>query len=98
MNSRSFSVGGTRAEGAAVSAIERPGLGESLTVLRHLIERIDEAYPGLARWLGDRLDLQLPAIGVSVLTHLVLLGTLGMVGYAAHTEINREFRTEVVNT
>ena len=44
-------------------------------------------------------DLQLPAWGVSLATHVVLLGMLGMVGYAAH-EQNRaaEFRTEVVNT
>jgi hypothetical protein len=66
-------------------------------VLRDAIIRLAQAHPGLARWMGDRLDLQVPAFGVSLLTHLVLLGVLGMVGYAAHTEYAREFRTEVVS-
>lgn len=67
-------------------------------MLRDLTRRLELAKPGLSRWLGDRLDLQLPALGASVLTHLMMLAALGMAGYAARTEVAREFRTEVVNT
>ncbi|MEO6810068.1 MAG: vWA domain-containing protein [Isosphaeraceae bacterium] len=67
-------------------------------MLRDLIRRLEEVKPGLSQWFGDRLDLQLPAVGASVLTHLMMLAALGMAGYAAHTETHREFRTEVVNT
>ena len=34
---------------------------------------LEERYPRLAEWLGERADLQLPAWGVSLITHLVLL-------------------------
>jgi hypothetical protein len=67
-------------------------------VLERLIYRLEERFPWLGRWLGERPDIQLPAIGVSLVSHLVILVGLGMVGYAAHSEIRREFRTEVVNT
>jgi hypothetical protein len=67
-------------------------------VLRKAILRLAQSHPRLVRWLGDRLDLQVPALGASLLTHLALLAALAMVGYAAHTEAAREFRTEVVST
>lgn len=67
-------------------------------VLHDLFRRLDARFPGLARWLGGRLDIQVPAIAVSLVTHLLLLMSLGMVGYAAHTELRRELQTEVVDT
>ena len=62
------------------------------------IQRLASIQPGLARWLGDRPDLQVPALGFSVLTHAVLLLAFGMIGYAAHTERDATLRTEVIDT
>lgn len=57
------------------------------------------AVPALRRSLGDAPELQLRALGGSVLTHLVLLLMLGMMGYAASNAGHvPEFRTEVVST
>ena len=67
-------------------------------MLRNAILRLAQSHPKAVRWLGDRLDLQVPALGASLLTHLILLAALAMVGYAAHTEAAREFRTAVVTT
>jgi hypothetical protein len=67
-------------------------------VSRELIRRLDVACPWLSRWLGGRLDIQLPAFGVSVLTHAVLLTVFGMFAFAAHSELRKEFRAEVVDT
>lgn len=64
-----------------------------------LILRLEDRFPSLARWLNERAHVQLPAWGASVVTHLLLLGALGMVGYAAHEQPKPpEFRTEVVDT
>jgi hypothetical protein len=49
-------------------------------------------------WLGDRPDLQVRALGASLVTHLVILLAFGMIGYAAHTEYTAPFRTELVDT
>jgi len=60
---------------------------------------LEERHPRVLRWLGERADLQLPAWGVSLITHVVLLGCLGLVGLAAHEQSRPpEIRTEVVNT
>ncbi len=67
-------------------------------MLRDLIRQIDQRYPSLREWFGDRLDLQVRAIGASVVTHLIALLTLGMIGYAATSNRPPEFRTEVVDT
>jgi hypothetical protein len=66
-------------------------------VLRDIIRRLDDSFPRLSRWLGERPDIQLPAIGASLITHIAVLVGLAMVGYAAHTETRRELRTEVVH-
>jgi hypothetical protein len=68
------------------------------TVLRDAIRRLEECYPHLTSWFGGRLDIQLPAFGASLVTHLVLLGVFGMIAIAAHTDSRREFRSEVVDT
>lgn len=67
-------------------------------MLLQLLHRLEQMSPRMARWLGDRPDLQVPAIGVSLATHLAIVFAFGMIGYAAHTERAAEFRTEVVNT
>ncbi len=68
-------------------------------MLRDAILWLEARHPGLARWLGDRVDLAVPAWSVSFLFHVMLLCGLGLVGYAAHNQPNPpEFRTEVINT
>jgi hypothetical protein len=67
-------------------------------VLQNLIGRLEQGWPGLGQWLGDRPDLQVPAVGVSLATHLLFLLAFGMVTYAAHSEHAAVFRTEVVDT
>jgi len=65
--------------------------------VRDAILRLGQAHPGLARWLGDRLDLQLPAVAVSILTHVAMVAALAMVGYAAsQPEGAKEFRAEAI--
>ncbi|HEU5118246.1 MAG TPA: vWA domain-containing protein, partial [Isosphaeraceae bacterium] len=66
--------------------------------LENLVRRIEPAFPAVRRWAGERLDLQVPAVGVSVLTHLMALSALGMIGYAATKPPVPEFRSEVVDT
>ena len=53
---------------------------------RVLLHRLDEFFPRLSRWFGGRLDIELPAVVVSVAVHVVFLSCLGMVGYAVHQE------------
>ena len=65
-------------------------------MLRDAFRRLDDACPWLSRWLGGRLDIQLPAIVVSVLTHAVILILFGMIGYAASTDRNREILSDLV--
>lgn len=58
---------------------------------------LDERFPALSRWLGGRLDIELPAILVSVGVHVALLLVLATVGYAVHRESQREFESRVVS-
>ncbi len=66
--------------------------------LHDLIDRLDERFPALRHWLGERLDLQLPALGVSLVTHVALLVGMGLLTYAASHQEPPAFRTEVVDT
>ena len=84
-------------EGTAARA--RGPAWRRITVLRDAIRRLVEASPWLGRIFGERPDIQLPAFGVSVLTHIVLLLSLGLVTYAALPPSGpKEFRTEVIDT
>jgi len=64
-------------------------------VWRNFVQRIDERFPQLSRWLGGRLDIELPAFLASVGFHVFLLLGLGMVGYSAHAVIQREINSQV---
>jgi hypothetical protein len=66
--------------------------------LENLVRRIEPSFPAVRQWVGERLDLQVPAVAVSVVTHLLLLSTLGMITYAAVKPPTPEFRSEVVDT
>ena len=57
------------------------------------LRRLDEQYPNLSNWLGGRLDIEIPAILVSVGVHLGLLLSLATVGYAVHAEAKREWQS-----
>ena len=66
-------------------------------MLNDVFRRLDEACPWLSRWLGGRLDIQVPAIAVSVLTHAVILALFGMIGYAATSERKSEIDSALVD-
>jgi hypothetical protein len=70
------------------------GLGARL---RHLLCALDEDYPWLSHWLGGRLDIEVPAIAVSVAVHGLLLLVLATAGYAVHTESRREIQSQVLD-
>lgn len=60
------------------------------------LRRLDQRFPALSRFVGGRLDIEVPAILLSLGVHLVLLTGLGMAGYAVHHEVQREFQSRVV--
>ncbi len=81
---------------AAVRQVLNQGSEESGRGWRETLRRLDRAYPDLSRWLGGRLDIEVPAIAVSVGVHGVLLLVLATAGYAVHTETSRELRSTMV--
>ena len=70
------------------------GLGARL---RRAAVRLDENYPWLSHWVGGRLDIEVPAIAVSVGVHALVLLVLATAGYAVHTEGRREIQSQVVD-
>lgn len=64
-------------------------------MLRNLFRTLDERCPGLARLVGGRLDIQLPALSGSLLAHALLLSLVGTITYAVSTDRNTELRSEV---
>jgi hypothetical protein len=67
-------------------------------VLRNLLDRFENVGPWFGRLLGNRPDIQLSAFGVSILTHAAFLVTFAMIGFAANSEIHKEFKTELIDT
>jgi hypothetical protein len=72
-------------------------LKERKTVLGDLVQELEERFPWLSTWFGDRLEVELPAFLVSLTMHGLLLIGLAFAGYQAHREVQREFRSEVVD-
>jgi hypothetical protein len=70
-----------------------PGIG-----LRAMLRRLDEEYPNLSHWVGGRLDIEVPAILVSVGVHLALLLILAFAVHTTAGEVQREFQSQVVDT
>ncbi|AGA24471.1 vWA domain-containing protein [Singulisphaera acidiphila] len=62
---------------------------------RAFLRGLDRRYPQVSRWLGGRLDIEVPAILVSVGVHAVLMLGLGMAGLAVQHEVQREFQSRV---
>src|SRR4051812_44787312 len=54
--------------------------------LRRALRELDGRHPELSRWVGGRLDIEIPAIAVSLGVHGALLLMLATAGYAVHTE------------
>ena len=65
-------------------------------MLQRVLRKLEDRYPWLADWLGDRLDLQLPALSGSLIVHLLLLAFVGTLTYAVSTEHSNELRSEVL--
>lgn len=62
-----------------------------------LLEEFEKRFPWFATWFGNRLDVELPAFLLSVTMHSLLLIGLAFAGYQVHREVQREFRSEVVD-
>src|SRR4051794_23705350 len=59
------------------------------------MQKLDARVPWIGAWLGDRLDLELPAYMVSLTAHAVLLVGLALAGHRVHQAVQREFRSQV---
>jgi von Willebrand factor type A domain len=66
-------------------------------VLGAAIQRLEAQFPWLLERLGRRPDIELPAFLVSISLHGLLLVGLAFAGYQVHHEIQREFKSEVVD-
>ena len=59
------------------------------------LDRLDERFP---RWASSRYRRELPAFSVSLVFHLIVLTTLGVMGIAAQAENKQEITSAVVAT
>src|SRR5262245_45126996 len=66
-------------------------------VVGDVLRGLEARFPRLATWLGGRLDIELPALVMSLTLHGVLLVGLALAGYRAHQEGRREFRSELMD-
>lgn len=62
-----------------------------------MLRGLESRFPWLGRWAGGRLDIELPAFGLSVLMHGLILASLAFAGYRVHREAQREFRSQLVD-
>src|SRR5689334_3769875 len=67
------------------------------TVVGEMLRDLEARFPWLARWSGGRLDIELPALGLSLLMHGLILAGLAFAGYQVHREAQREFRSELMD-
>jgi von Willebrand factor type A domain len=88
----------TRTAGRSVESEDLDkGRTGARTVVREMLRGLDARFPWLARWLGGRLEIELPALTLSLLIHGLLLAGLAFAGYQVHRESQREFRSELVD-
>ena len=66
-------------------------------MLGDLVQELEERFPWVSTWFGERLDIELPAFLVSLTIHGLLLISLAFAGYTVHRESQREFRSQVVD-
>jgi hypothetical protein len=82
---------------AAAADARRDAAGQGVEAgWRPWLRQLDDRFPALSRWVGGRLDIEVPALMVSVGVHAVVLLVLATAGYAVHTEARREFQSRVV--
>ncbi|MGP0069441.1 MAG: vWA domain-containing protein [Isosphaeraceae bacterium] len=63
-----------------------------------LLRGLESRFPWLTTWTGGRLDIELPALFMSLTFHGLLLAGLAFAGFQAHQESQRrEFRSEMVD-
>src|SRR5690349_19044834 len=64
---------------------------------RAWLQQLDERWPRLSRHLGGRLDIELPALLLSLAVHTMLLVALGLAGYRAGAEVRSEIQGGVID-
>src|SRR5262249_23060338 len=63
------------------------------TVVGDMLRGLAARFP----WRGGRLDLDLPALALSLTVHGLMLVGLAFAGYQVHREGHREFRSELLD-
>jgi len=66
-------------------------------VVGNLLRGLESRFPWLATWTGGRLDIELPALFMSLTVHGLLLVSLAFAVDQAHRESHREFRSEMMD-
>ncbi len=66
-------------------------------MVAELVRRLEGQFPWISTFLGDRPDIELPALVMSLTMHGLLLVGLALGSYHAHREAQRQFTSEVVD-
>jgi len=66
-------------------------------VVADLVRRLEGRFPWISTLLGDRPDIELPALILSLTMHGLLLVGLALASYHAHRELQRKFKSAVVD-
>jgi hypothetical protein len=70
---------------------------EYRAVVADLVRRLEGQFPWFSSLLGDRPDIELPALMVSLTVHGLLLVGLAFASYHANRESQREFKSAVMD-
>jgi len=79
--------------GTDENEVEIPEAEPRESRVRALLRSLDERFPILSNWVGGRLDIEVPALFVSLGAHALILLVLGMIGLAVQQEVRREFQS-----
>ena len=71
---------------------------ERRIVLANLFRKLDTQAPWLGTLLGNRPDLEVPSYMVSLTVHALLLVLLGLASHRVHQVVQREFRSQVLDS
>ena len=61
-----------------------------------VLRGLEARFPRLVSWFGGRMEIELPALLLSLTIHGFLLVGLAFAGYQVHQEVRREFRSGLV--
>ena len=67
-------------------------------MLANLMRKLDTRAPWIMAMIGSRLDLEIPAYMVSLTVHALFLIVLALAGHHVHQVVQREFRSQVMDT